>query len=67
MCAIDALGMAGMLGASVAIRSADPFTGEPVADARHSWLDALSSAGALAGLVAVTLGFRRGTRSRASQ
>lgn len=27
-----------------------------VADARHSWLDALSSAGALAGLVAVTLG-----------
>ncbi|HYK26494.1 MAG TPA: cation diffusion facilitator family transporter [Streptosporangiaceae bacterium] len=27
-----------------------------VADARHSWLDALSSAGALAGLVAVALG-----------
>lgn len=27
-----------------------------VADARHSWLDALSSAGALAGLVAVVLG-----------
>lgn len=25
-------------------------------DARHSWLDALSSAGALAGLVAVALG-----------
>src|SRR6202453_5198702 len=31
-----------------------------VADARHSWLDALSSAGALAGLVAVMLGFRWG-------
>jgi divalent metal cation (Fe/Co/Zn/Cd) transporter len=31
-----------------------------VADARHSWLDALSSAGALAGLVAVALGFRWG-------
>jgi len=31
-----------------------------VADARHSWLDALSSAGALAGLVAVALGFRLG-------
>jgi cation diffusion facilitator family transporter len=27
-----------------------------IADARHSWLDALSSAGALAGLVAVALG-----------
>jgi cation diffusion facilitator family transporter len=31
-----------------------------VADARHSWLDALSSAGALVGLVAVSLGFRWG-------
>jgi cation diffusion facilitator family transporter len=31
-----------------------------VADARHSWLDALSSAGALIGLVAVTLGFPLG-------
>jgi cation diffusion facilitator family transporter len=31
-----------------------------VADARHSWLDALSSAGALVGLVAVALGFRLG-------
>jgi cation diffusion facilitator family transporter len=31
-----------------------------VADARHSWLDALSSAGALVGLVAVSLGFRLG-------
>lgn len=31
-----------------------------VADARHSWLDALSSAGALAGLVAVALGQRWG-------
>ena len=31
-----------------------------VSDARHSWLDALSSAGALAGLVAVALGFRWG-------
>jgi hypothetical protein len=30
MCAIDALGMASMLRASVAIRSADPATGEPV-------------------------------------
>jgi Alkylmercury lyase len=30
MCAIDALGMARMLRASVAIRSADPATGEPV-------------------------------------
>ena len=27
-----------------------------LADARHSWLDALSSAGALAGLIAVALG-----------
>ncbi len=27
-----------------------------IADARHSWLDALSSAGALAGLIAVALG-----------
>jgi cation diffusion facilitator family transporter len=31
-----------------------------IADARHSWLDALSSAGALAGLVAVSLGIRLG-------
>ncbi len=31
-----------------------------VADARHSWLDALSSAGALAGLVAVAFGQRWG-------
>jgi cation diffusion facilitator family transporter len=31
-----------------------------VADARHSWLDALSSFGALVGLVAVALGFRLG-------
>lgn len=31
-----------------------------VADARHSWLDALSSLGALAGLVAVAFGFRLG-------
>ena len=29
-----------------------------VADARHSWLDALSSAGALAGLAGVALGYR---------
>ncbi len=31
-------------------------SGTLIADARHSWLDALSSAGALAGLVAVALG-----------
>ena len=31
-----------------------------IADARHSWLDALSSAGALAGLVAVALGLSWG-------
>jgi cation diffusion facilitator family transporter len=31
-----------------------------VADARHSWLDALSSAGALAGLAAVAAGWRWG-------
>jgi cation diffusion facilitator family transporter len=31
-----------------------------IADARHSWLDALSSAGALAGLIAVWLGFPLG-------
>jgi divalent metal cation (Fe/Co/Zn/Cd) transporter len=31
-----------------------------IADARHSWLDALSSGGALAGLVAVELGFPLG-------
>jgi cation diffusion facilitator family transporter len=31
-----------------------------VADARHSWLDALSSAGAMAGLIAVALGQRWG-------
>jgi hypothetical protein len=30
MCAIDALGVAGMLGASVLIKSADPSTGEPI-------------------------------------
>ncbi len=30
MCAIDALGIAGMLHTSVLIRSADPFNGEPV-------------------------------------
>ncbi len=36
-----------------------------VADARHSWLDALSSAGALAGLIAVSLGFGLATPSRA--
>jgi divalent metal cation (Fe/Co/Zn/Cd) transporter len=27
-----------------------------IADVRHSWLDALSSAGALAGLIAVAIG-----------
>jgi cation diffusion facilitator family transporter len=31
-----------------------------IADAKHSWLDALSSCGALVGLVAVALGFRWG-------
>jgi cation diffusion facilitator family transporter len=31
-----------------------------LADARHSWLDALSSAGALVGLIAVSFGFRLG-------
>jgi cation diffusion facilitator family transporter len=31
-----------------------------IADARHSWLDALSSAGALAGLIAVAVGQRWG-------
>lgn len=31
-----------------------------LADAKHSWLDAISSAGALAGLVAVALGFPLG-------
>src|SRR5216684_2994293 len=31
-------------------------SGTLIADARHSWLDALSSAGALAGLIAVALG-----------
>ena len=31
MCAIDALGISAMLGASVLIRSADPSTGEPIA------------------------------------
>ena len=31
-----------------------------IADARHSWLDALSSAGALAGLVAVAVGWSWG-------
>ena len=36
MCAIDALGMAEMLGTSVLIRSADPSNGEPVTVAlRH--------------------------------
>jgi len=38
-----------------------------IADARHSWLDALSSAGALAGLAAVAAGQRWGTRWRASR
>lgn len=36
MCAIDALGMARMLRASVAIRSADPATGEPVTVSDHA-------------------------------
>ena len=31
MCAVDALGMASMLGTSVLIKSADPSTGEPIA------------------------------------
>jgi cation diffusion facilitator family transporter len=31
-----------------------------IADAKHSWLDALSSAGALAGLIAVAFGYRWG-------
>jgi hypothetical protein len=31
MCAVDALGIAPMLGTSVLIRSADPVTGEPIA------------------------------------
>ncbi|MDQ2827008.1 MAG: cation diffusion facilitator family transporter, partial [Actinomycetota bacterium] len=31
-----------------------------VADARHSWLDAISSLGALGGLIAVALGYRLG-------
>ena len=31
-----------------------------IADARHSWLDALSSLGAMAGLIAVAAGFRWG-------
>jgi cation diffusion facilitator family transporter len=35
-------------------------SGTLLADARHSWLDALSSFGALVGLVAVALGFRLG-------
>jgi len=35
-------------------------SGTLVADAKHSWLDALSSAGALVGLVAVALGQRWG-------
>jgi cation diffusion facilitator family transporter len=35
-------------------------SGTLMADAKHSWLDALSSAGALAGLVAVALGQRWG-------
>jgi cation diffusion facilitator family transporter len=35
-----------------------------IADARHSWLDALSSAGALAGLIAVALGQSWGDRWR---
>lgn len=35
-------------------------SGTLIADARHSWLDALSSAGALAGLVAVAAGQRWG-------
>ena len=30
MCAIDALGISGMLGTSVRIASADPSTGEPI-------------------------------------
>lgn len=31
-----------------------------IAEAKHSWLDAVSSVGAMAGLVAVALGFRQG-------
>ena len=36
--------------------------GHAIADARHSWLDALSSAGALVGLIAVALGQPWATR-----
>ena len=35
-------------------------SGTLIADAKHSWLDALSSAGALVGLIAVALGWRWG-------
>ena len=39
---------------------ADPSRASLLADAKHSWLDALSSAGALLGLIAVALGWRWG-------
>jgi cation diffusion facilitator family transporter len=49
--------LTGSVGLTVGRRIKSPTL---IADARHSWLDALSSAGALAGLVAVSLGFRLG-------
>jgi divalent metal cation (Fe/Co/Zn/Cd) transporter len=38
-----------------------------IADARHSWLDAISSLGALTGLALVAAGYRWATRSRGSR
>jgi divalent metal cation (Fe/Co/Zn/Cd) transporter len=46
--------------AAMVMPSNGPCRPEPSAAAKHSWLDALSSAGALAGLIAVACGQRWG-------
>ena len=52
----DARRLSATLDPATAVSRALDVTATLVADARHSWLDALSSAGALAGLIAVALG-----------
>lgn len=64
-----AIGMAGAVGGIVGNQAVARYkavvgrriqSATLVADAHHSWLDALSSAGALVGLAAVALGYRWG-------
>lgn len=58
---IAGLGAAAIIWASAAFAASRRIhSATLLADAKHSWLDAISSAGALAGLVAVALGFPLG-------